>query len=293
MPFPDKYSGGQFRIDGFDPNEGYQMVPLKGTRTILVTTGPGPCFLSVDNGLIASMENFRAVSDAPLPNSRPGRMSGVKLPEQTAMKVDLFGEGVGLTGLTLESGRSVEFFKVSVKAVLPVTYRVVFLKDPIRPSVEGKIDPDKIMDGVKAIFLSQANIEFREVLPKVTATINADLQNPVVTGDEDTFRAILRDTGASVLNSARIILFCVWNVESRKGETDTTAIRVITTQGRNVVFVEVPDGRVDAPDPCNRARDGARTGSRSRKRKLPDVPQRKQASNILLAGDIEVVNPLP
>ena len=80
MPFPDKYSGGQFPLDGFDFTEGYQMVPLKESRTILVTTGEGPCFLSVDNGLIASMEKFRTLSDAPLPNSRPGRLSGVKGP---------------------------------------------------------------------------------------------------------------------------------------------------------------------------------------------------------------------
>lgn len=243
VPFLDKYEKKKFDFDGFDPAVPYQMVPIDGKRPILVKTSDPPCFLSLENGLIAEMSDFRTEADAPLPNAPRNPVTGAKVPPNTTFKVDLKGLKPDITGLVLEdTENSLSFtssLTVSVKPRKIVNYRIVFLADPLRKNVRPRMDPRKIMGDVRPLFDKQANIDLVELGDMRDILVPEDLGNPILTSNAKAMDAIEKATPPEIFSGVSFVVYCVWDVQKERGGANSLAVNVDRLNGKDFVFLEL------------------------------------------------------
>src|SRR5690242_7232060 len=89
------------RSDGFDPLFSYQMIPVGGTREMVVQTGDFKAEMTLTRPDISSMANFRILRQSqpalfPLPP--PGvPLQRIALPERSVIQFTLAGRAIGNT----------------------------------------------------------------------------------------------------------------------------------------------------------------------------------------------------
>jgi hypothetical protein len=165
-------SAGDPRLptDGFDPSVPYQMVPLGGSRDLVVRTGDFKADLRLTKPNFATMTNFRILSQArpiPFPLPPPGF---IVLPERSVVQFTLNGQAVGMTvlqGRDLPSG--LPPFKPDLNLLVSVKQRerrefaVCYLFDRINHDVGARRDFPGHFVAANDIFERQANINIVNV----------------------------------------------------------------------------------------------------------------------------------
>jgi hypothetical protein len=170
---PPKDNPFDRRSDGFDPLIPYQMIPLGKTRDMVVQTGVAKADLNLRTPDVASMSNFRILSQTapslfPLPG--PGvNVRRIALPEQSVIQFTLSTQGVGLTVLEARDrdvqGVSPTAFslRISVKPNVIRRVAVCYVFDRVHPDTGKRDDFVGHLAEADNIFFEQANFSLQNI----------------------------------------------------------------------------------------------------------------------------------
>ncbi|WP_274629198.1 hypothetical protein [Arvimicrobium flavum] len=161
--------------DGFDPDVPYQMVPLQGTRDIMVETFENKAELSFRTAGVARMSNFRIRRQSvpslfPLPG--PAELvERIVLPERSLIELTLTGMRIEMTALDarerLPSGALEPtprlILAVSVKEHHTRTFAVCYLFDRVNRDTGRRLGFGRHFEDVSTIWLDQANFTLTNV----------------------------------------------------------------------------------------------------------------------------------
>ncbi len=191
--------GGQFTLDGYDNSPDYgkfQMVPVDGTRTLLLKTDQRPVKVEVAdrNRQAILLGKFRKKDGSPISGIEPGRMElftkPFTVPAATEAQFDVQGRQFSNTVITVsEIGDDITFSDSIIIGVKPkITKKVAFvffsdLQGDVKPLFTEKgIRPREIMERANKSFLSQLNVELQEAeagKPIGEVTSSRNFGNPI------------------------------------------------------------------------------------------------------------------
>lgn len=245
------------RNDGFDPLVPYQMIPIGGTREMVVETGDFKAEMQLIEPDITSMSNFRILKEAtpklfPLPG--PGvEVRRLALPERSTVQFTLSGRKQGMT--TLE-GRDRPVggpplkkeldLLISVKGPISAKVAVCHLFDRIHPDKGAHTDFSDHLAEAHRVFFDQANMTINNIdgngAVARAITISGTIGKTFGLLDRDLIRKITSEIEAkhpSVLRQAQIIVLPspVPLVVSKKDSKDNRPI------GMGVRWIRSQDSR--------------------------------------------------
>ncbi len=171
--------------DGFDPEVPYQMIPLGGTRELVVQTGDFKAELNLTIPDISSMSNFRILRQTtPNLSPLPGRgvfVRRIALPERSVVQFTLSGRAPGMTVLEARDrpGLGVPPLKpdfqlqISVKASESRRLAVCYVFDRINRDTGARLDFATHLEQVHRVFHDQANFSIVNVDGPSASTLAA------------------------------------------------------------------------------------------------------------------------
>ena len=217
-------------VDGFDPAQSYQMLPVQGQREVFVIAENLPARIELSSTDLVRLHNIRnARTGALLPNSNPGLDTNViNVPANTSVAMTMFGMKEGFAFL---SGRDIDAtgngitidadLTISVKDTLDRKFAFVFVSDLRRAAVRTQIDPRKLFEDVRKIYKDQANVILTEIdatAPIREIDVRADLGDPINVGEDaitDKINKRFNDLFPNLFKSVDFVVYLLWKVKGR------------------------------------------------------------------------------
>jgi hypothetical protein len=211
-------------FDGFDgsgwQNIPYQMVPVKGKRSMSVVTEQRPCKLSVEDPMRASMGSYVLNT---LPQSGPQwGPASVNVPANSTLEFTISGgAAAGRTTLILDdgSGQAPARLWVSVKTELKRTYALLYLFDTVRNTPTNRrpfADAFSAIQKIERANLLQANVKLAPVGQWCAPVfVPYDLGSPLVVTYKQGVGSVISDIALATYDwalAADIRIYCCWDV---------------------------------------------------------------------------------
>ena len=216
--------------DGFDLGTQYQMVPVGGSRKVLLFTD-GNEWMMITGGAAGALR----LTFPPTPPVTTEVVSGLTrfiIPKFAMLELTLGGESAGAADVILQPRdfSVTKSLRVSVKNKQQKKYAIRMLSDIRRSTTRTKADASAVMVRVSDLFLQQTNTELTPVGDPVDMTVSKDLGIPLFLDSGTNLSDIAKATPGAVTD---FWVYCTWDVADKVHGTSPVG----ETTGR-MCFVE-------------------------------------------------------
>ncbi len=199
-------------VDGFDPLNLYQMVPLGSRRELTAISDRAGCVLRVAKPSVARLANLRGSPGLPRIDSTA---SEVAIPPNASATFSIMGISEGRTELVVTNpdGSLVSSLVISVKKERLVHVSLCLLSDIRRATSRSQDNAAQHLVAARTLYLSQANVQLN-FLGTSNVFVRKDLGNPLDVGDNvEIVDPILLATPRVVVTVSNLIVYCTWDIE--------------------------------------------------------------------------------